>query len=77
MRRVRTDEQIYASGYITLTEMKRLYGIGNTNAKRAFEAASEIDKEAFGERRVFVNMVRLSSVRKVLGVNAQPQKKAV
>lgn len=76
MRRVRTDEQIYASGYITLTEIKRLYGIGNTNAKRAFDAASEIDTETFGDRRIFVNMVRLSSVRKVLGINV-PQKKAV
>jgi len=77
MRRVRTDEQIYASGYITLTEIKRLYGIGNTNAKRAFEAASEIDNESFGDRRIFINMVRLSSVRKVLGIGTQSAKKAV
>lgn len=46
MRRVRTEEQIYASGYITLTELKRLYGYGNLNAKRIFDKAAEIDKKA-------------------------------
>ncbi len=77
MRRARTDEQIYSSGYITLTELKRLYGYGNLNAKRIFDKAAEIDKEAFGSNRVFVQMVRISSVRKVLGINPQANKKAV
>jgi uncharacterized protein (UPF0254 family) len=77
MRRVRTDAQIYSSGYITLTELKRLYGYGNVSAKKIFDKAAEIDQETFGVNRVFVQMVRISSVRKVLGINPQANKKAV
>lgn len=77
MRRARTEEQIYASGYISLSEIKRLYGIGNTNAKRAFDAAVEVDREAFGINRVICDKVRITSLRKVLGVHLMPQKKAV
>lgn len=77
MRRVRTDEQIFASGYITQSEIRRLYGIGQTNAKRAFDKAAEIDNKAFGRNRVFVNMVRLSSIREVLKIDPETNEKAV
>lgn len=77
MRRVRTDEQIFASGYISQSEIRRLYGIGQTNAKRAFDKASEIDNKVFGRNRVFVNMVRLSSIRDVLKIDPEANEKAV
>lgn len=77
MRRARSDDQIYSSGYISLTEIKRLYGVGNVSAKRAFDKASEVDKEQFGDNRVYLDKVRITSLRKVLGVHLMPAKKAV
>ena len=77
MRRARSDDQIYSSGYISLTEIKRLYGVGNVSAKRAFDKAAELDMESFGRNRVFTDKVRIASLGKALGVNLQPQKKAV
>lgn len=78
MRRARTEDQIYASGYISLTEIKRLYGIGHVNAKRAFDKAAELDMESFGRNRVFTDKVRIASLGKALGVKLKtPPKKAV
>jgi hypothetical protein len=45
-----------------------MYGYGYVKSKQIFDAAAEIDAKDFGHNRVFTNMVRISSVRKALGV---------
>lgn len=64
MNKKRTAEEIQRSQYIRLSELKDIYG--ETNAKRIYSRAEQLDIEEFNGNRVITNMVRLSSVQTVL-----------
>lgn len=66
MNRERSKEEIYASGYYRLSELKRIYG--GTNGQKVYKAAQQIDSEELGESRVITNMVRIKSVLKATGI---------
>lgn len=66
MNKARTKEQIIASGYIRMAELKRIYGSSTGN--RLYKAAQEIDTNELGTDRVITNMVRIDSVCAVIGI---------
>lgn len=68
MKRLRTQEEIERSQYVSKAEIQRMLGVGKATAKRVYECAESLDIADLGTNRVMDTRVRIRSVYKVLGI---------